>query len=388
MLRKCFFWSHLVVGICTGIIIFIMSATGVLLTYEKQIIDWDEARYSIVATQGEKTLTTDQVLNIAREKHPEENHIYIHWFNEKSRAIPIWAGNHRYLLSPYSGKVLQTGESTIVELLHFITELHRWLAMELEEDSFAKEITAYSNLFFLLLIVSGAYLWIPRRIRWSSIKSNLLLKKHIKNIHAKYFNWHHVFGFWALLPLFVIVATATLFHFQWANEIIYSAYGEETPAPRIRPETVKLLDGKQSYDYLFTVAKQHALDNSNEDWHSMWVEFGREKGSTRFYIDSSLGNNHANAYALFLDNDTADVVKVTRGSDWSEASQAWDVARYLHTGEYFGVIGQTIAGLASLAGCFLVYTGFLLSWRRLVSPYFRRLEKPNELNVLSKKDVV
>jgi uncharacterized iron-regulated membrane protein len=388
MLRKCLFWSHLVVGICTGVIVFIMSATGVLLTYEKQIIDWDEARYSVVASQGEQTLTTDQVLNIIREKHPEENHIYIHWFRKKGRAIPVWAGNYRYLLSPYSGEVLQTGESTIVELLHFITDLHRWLAMELEEDSFAKEITAYSNLFFLLLIVSGAYLWIPRRIRWSSIKSHLLFKNKTKNIHAKHFNWHHVFGFWAIIPLFVIVATATLFHFQWANEIIYSAYSEEAPAPRIRPETVKLLDGKQSYDYLFTVAKQHALNNGAEDWHSMWVEFGREKGNTRFYIDSSLGNNPVEAYALFLDNDTANVVKVTRGSDWSKASQAWDVARYLHTGEYFGVIGQTIAGLASLAACFLVYTGFTLSWRRLVSPYLRRLEKPNELNMLSKKDVV
>lgn len=157
---------------------------------------------------------------------------------------------------------------------------------------------------------------------------------------------------------------------------------------RIRPETIKLLDSKQSYDHLFTVAKQHALNYGAEDWHSMWVEFGREKGNTRFYIDSSLGNNPVEAYALFLDNDTANVVKVTRGSDWSEASQAWDVARYLHTGEYFGVIGQTIAGLASLAACFLVYTGFTLSWRRLVSPYLRRLEKPNELNMLSKKDVV
>jgi uncharacterized iron-regulated membrane protein len=373
MFRKCLFWSHLVVGVCTGVIVFIMSATGVLLTYEKQIIDWDEARYSVVASQGEQTLTTDQVLNIARQKHPEENHIYIHWFNKEGRAIPIWAGNHRYLLSPYSGAILLTGESTIVELLHFITDLHRWLAMELEEDSFAKEITAYSNLFFLYLILSGAYLWFPRRIRWSSIKSNLLLKKHMKNRHAKHYHWHHVFGFWAILPLFIIVATATLFHFQWANEILYSAYSMETPAPRIRPETVKLVDGKQSYDYLYTVAKQHALDNGAQDWYSMWVEFGREKGHTRFYIDSSLGNNPVEAYALFLDNDTASVVKVERGSDWSAASQAWDVARYLHTGEDCGVIGQTIAGLASLAACFLVYTGFTLSWRRLVSPYLRRL---------------
>ncbi|MGY0626884.1 MAG: PepSY-associated TM helix domain-containing protein, partial [Paraglaciecola chathamensis] len=35
-------------------------------------------------------------------------------------------------------------------------------------------------------------------------------------------------------------------------------------------------------------------------------------------------------------------------------------------GEYFGVIGQTIAGLVSLIACILVYTGMLLAWRRLI----------------------
>jgi uncharacterized iron-regulated membrane protein len=372
MIRKIFFWSHLVVGISVGIIVFIMSATGVLLTYEKQIIEWDDSRHSILPLEGEQRLTTDEVLRITREKHPNENHIYIHWINEKGRAIPVWAGKHRYLLSPYSGETLQVGRSPIVELLHFITDLHRWLAMELEEQSFAKEVTAYSNLLFLFLIISGAYLWLPRRFNWSSIKGHLLFKIHFKSHHAKHYNWHHVFGVWMLVPLFVIVSTATIFHFQWANGAVYGIYGEEAPGPRQRREPVELIDGKQPYESLFTVAKQHAVDNGSADWHSMWVELGRETENTHFYIDRSLGNNYDAAYALFLDNDTADVVRVKRGSDWSKGAQAWGVARFLHTGEYFGLVGQTIAGLASLAACFLVYTGFTLSWRRLVSPYLRK----------------
>jgi uncharacterized iron-regulated membrane protein len=38
--------------------------------------------------------------------------------------------------------------------------------------------------------------------------------------------------------------------------------------------------------------------------------------------------------------------------------------RYLHTGEAFGVPGQLIAGLASVGGVLLVYTGYALAWRR------------------------
>lgn len=54
----------------------------VLLTYEKQIIKWDDARHSVLPQLAEQRLTTDEVLRITRQKHPDENHIYIHWVNE------------------------------------------------------------------------------------------------------------------------------------------------------------------------------------------------------------------------------------------------------------------------------------------------------------------
>ena len=372
MLRKFLFWTHLVVGICIGIVVFIMSATGVLLTYEAQIIDWDDARHSVVAKDNEQRLTTDQVLHMARQLHPKENHIYIHWVNEKGRPIPIWIGPNRYLISPYSGEIIQTGQSTLIESLHFIKELHRWLAFEGKHQTIAKEVTAYSNLLFLFLIITGAYLWLPKRFNRKSLKSHLFFKKYFKNRHAKHYNWHHVLGIWAILPLFIIVITATVFHFHWANEILYGAYSETPPGPRQKRVPVDLINGQQTYEKLFNVAKQHAADNGASDWHSMWLEFGREVGNTRFYIDRTLGNNYDMAYALYLSNDTAEVIRVKRGSDWSNGDQAWGVARFLHTGEYFGLIGQTIAGLSSLAACFLVYTGFTLSWRRLMRPLKRR----------------
>lgn len=36
MIRKAFFWSHLT----AGLVILVMSVTGVLLAYERQITDW------------------------------------------------------------------------------------------------------------------------------------------------------------------------------------------------------------------------------------------------------------------------------------------------------------------------------------------------------------
>lgn len=376
MLRKTIFWSHLVVGIAIGLVIFIMSATGVLLTYEKQIKEWDEARHTAVPIAGQKRLSTDQVLHKLQQMHPDETHFYIRWVNETGRPIPGWAGQHSYLFSAYTGEILESGSSWIVESFHVITDLHRWLSLHGIAKAIGKNITAYSNLLFLFLILSGAYLWLPRKWRWSVIKSHLLFKRKPKNNHAKYFNWHHVFGFWALVPLIVVVSTATIFHFDWVNKTLYGFYNEEPAKRPKRIELPELVTGELTYEALFTEAKKHAAEHrantGDQDWHSMWLEFGRVEGQLRFYIDPSIGNNPANAYALFLNVNTAEVARVQKYTDWTPGGRAWTVGRYLHTGEYYGLIGQTLAGLASLAACFLVYSGFLLSWRRLVSPYFSR----------------
>jgi uncharacterized iron-regulated membrane protein len=59
-----------------------------------------------------------------------------------------------------------------------------------------------------------------------------------------------------------------------------------------------------------------------------------------------------------------------------EAGRQWrSWVRFVHTGEYYGVAGQTVAGLASLGGAFLVWTGIALSLRRFTA-WRERRSKP------------
>ena len=39
-IRRVFFWMHLAMGVSAGIIIMLMSVTGVMLGYERQMIAW------------------------------------------------------------------------------------------------------------------------------------------------------------------------------------------------------------------------------------------------------------------------------------------------------------------------------------------------------------
>ena len=42
--RTLIFWLHLLTGLSVGIVVLIMSVTGVLLTYEKQMTRWADTR--------------------------------------------------------------------------------------------------------------------------------------------------------------------------------------------------------------------------------------------------------------------------------------------------------------------------------------------------------
>ena len=44
LVRDVIFWCHLVVAVCAGLIVVVMSATGVLLTYQKQVTSWADRR--------------------------------------------------------------------------------------------------------------------------------------------------------------------------------------------------------------------------------------------------------------------------------------------------------------------------------------------------------
>jgi uncharacterized iron-regulated membrane protein len=61
---------------------------------------------------------------------------------------------------------------------------------------------------------------------------------------------------------------------------------------------------------------------------------------------------------------TGDVLRREAFANLTAGRQLRSWTRFLHTGEALGWVGQLVAGLASLGGCVLVYTGVALAWRR------------------------
>jgi uncharacterized iron-regulated membrane protein len=69
---------------------------------------------------------------------------------------------------------------------------------------------------------------------------------------------------------------------------------------------------------------------------------------------------------ITLDPFTGQVLRAEKYSDYNLGRRVRTWTRFLHTGEALGPIGQLVAGVASLGGVVLVYTGLALALRRLL----------------------
>ena len=93
-----------------------------------------------------------------------------------------------------------------------------------------KAITGVSNLIFLFIVLSGFYLWWPRAWTWTQFRQVLWFRGGLPS-KARDFNWHHVIGYWSLVPLAVIVWSGVVIGYPWASDLTFRMAGE-APPPR------------------------------------------------------------------------------------------------------------------------------------------------------------
>ena len=92
MVRSTIFWIHLVCGVVTGLVVLMMSVTGVILTYERQMLAWaDRATYP-APTPDAQRLTLEELVEAAKLRRPEFTPTTIVVRNEPDAAVVLGAG--------------------------------------------------------------------------------------------------------------------------------------------------------------------------------------------------------------------------------------------------------------------------------------------------------
>lgn len=413
--RKAIFWVHLAAGLLAGVVILVLGVTGVIMSFERQIL---EANTGVVVSKpaGEVSPKGPEELLAKHEGSQPAATAVIFNSDPEKPAVVQFGRNKALYADPYTGESLGEGNKGLKDFFAWTLRLHRWLTLDREVGN---KITGPANLTFLFLVVSGLYLWFPKRRTRSALKAVTTLQFRLKG-KARDWNWHNVFGFWACVPLFLIVVTGTVMSYTWANNLIFQAVGEPAPPPRgqggppggggaARPEGGRAMaaeggqrgerggrgEGREGGGRPRGEGGGHSHDHgpvslagldaglakvkaASADWQTISVAV--PKGETaQFTVSASHRGRPDLRRTLTVDLAGGEIVKNEGFESQTTGRKIRTFVRWVHTGEAFGWFGQLIAGLSALSAVVLVWTGFALSWRRFFKKKRAAAAGPAEL---------
>ena len=386
--RKVIFWIHLMAGLTAGIVVLVMSATGVVLAFEKEIIAWMErdAR-RVTPPANSKAMPLDELLANVRKAQPSARTAGMTIYANPDLAATVSLGRtNGFYVNPYTGEVKSQPATKTRAFMQTMIDWHRYLGAQSDNRPLGKAITGACNAAFCFLAMSGLYLWWPRQWTKKTLQSIALFERGLRG-KARDWNWHNVIGLWSAPVLIVLTATAMPISYRWATDFIYKLTRSEAPAPPSAAGAVRVPAPSSGATPLAYAELLAVVQKAAPRWQQITVRPGGgggargERGGERSsaasrgegrgepqavnFVVKQLDGSPRFVNAQFsLNPFTGEILRSERYSDYNLGRRVRSWTRFLHTGEALGPAGQLVAGLASLGGVVLCYTGVALACRR------------------------
>lgn len=365
--RKIILQIHKILGLITGVVLFIVSITGCLWVFKDEIESF-YTDYKYVTPQEQEFIISSKVKSIAEQIIPNKTiHGVVYGQPNEAIEVVFYQAEPDFFyqsvfLDPYSGKFIKKVDNDS-GFFSFVLKGHirLWLP-----EAIGSRIVSYSILLFLVILFSGFFLWIPRNKKnWRQrLKFDWNSKTRWKR---KNFDLHSVTGFYIASLGLVFAFTGCVMAFNWFYFIAYIGTGGDKAPQFILPQnistTITSSDTNPPYDQLIPIlyktyseAKSFELHYPENDSTTILVEVANSAGL------------YYNMDYLFFDQNTLQEVETTSiYGKYKNAGFADKVIRMnydIHVGSIGGLAGKIIAFLASLICASLPVTGVLLWYGR------------------------
>ena len=385
MHKTFWFQLHWFVGIVFGLTLFIIGVSGAILSYEKEILQAiNKDTYFVNIPQDKQILSTKEILEKYQTENPDSKINSVSFSSDKSSSVvlniaskdPKQRKGESIYLNPYTAEVLPKIEYR--EFFSFIRSLHRWLAFEGDARTIGKNIVAISTIACIILTIGGVIVYWPR------VKNNFL-RSFIFSIKSKnrafLSTMHSAIGMW-VVPFFLLMCfTGLYWSYDWYRSAMFKIMQVEQPK-RATPITqvVKSVEQKDN-----KVVKEENSENQPEilsyetaqkvaDIFNQNVSRDYKNANLRltplkdgFYTISYLyadATHFRESNSMEIDPNKSLVVKEAKFEDKKLNEQLMSSMLPLHSGEYFGWIGQLLMFIASSLMALFVITGYMLYFDR------------------------
>jgi uncharacterized iron-regulated membrane protein len=385
--RRVLFWIHLTAGCVAGLVILVMSVTGILLAYKRQIMHRADRASQWQPGPGAQRLPVEQLL-AAIQQAQGQMPTGITVRSDANDPVSFDFGRERtVLMNPYTGQMLGEESPRLRAFFSSVEGWHRWLAMRGERRPWGRAITGACNLSFLVLVMTGPFLWWPKEWNWTNLKKITLFRGGAWG-RARDWNWHNVLGFWCVAPLLLIVITGVIMSYAWANDLLYRMTGNKPPPAQAAGQGLtERNQGAASRRHSDPSAQGSEparfgrLDKAFAraslrvpDWRTITLRLpSNAAGPLTLSIDRGDGGRPDLRSQLTLDPVSGEIVRWEPFSSYNSGRQLRAWARFTHTGEAGGWLAETLAAIVSAGASLLVFTGLSLAVRRLLAWKGRRV---------------
>ncbi len=363
MFRRIIFWSHLVVGLIVGVVVFVLCLTGALLSFERQTVDWAESSARALPPAGVTQRMSHDELVASVSRSTGIHFGNVRYCNDPKMPARLGFGKGEGVLAnAYTGEVLGRGATALRGFYQFVRRLHTNLAMTASWMGAGGSIADACNVGFVVLLLTGSILWWPRKWNWRALRNSVAIRFDVRGKQRDW-NWHNALGLWALLPLIIMAGTGLVLSYRPVDQGVRE-FAKRHAAPAVVPAVVPA--GVEAPKALTPAGWPEifaSVERAMPAWRSMNLAANPQPHMQIAITAGTEGEPHKRA-TLTMDRDSATITQVKRWENLEPGDRARAIMRTAHSGELGGFIGQIVAGLGCLAGVVLVYTGFALSWRR------------------------
>lgn len=369
MHKTIWFKVHWFLGITAGIILLIIGTTGAILSFEKEIMKLiNSDSYYVKVVEGEERLSTKELLEKFQNSNPNAKINSISFSSEATSSTVITIqgegenarrGINKYV-NPYTAEVLP--DLVGKEFFLFVFKLHRWLAFPQEIREIGKQTVAISTISLIILIISAIVVYWGR-IKHAFFKSFTFKFKHKGRAFLS--TMHSAIGMW-VIPFYLLASLTGLYwSYDWYNNMLYKVAGVEKPKRQQSSQGQKTKEVNQSPKFDDVQKAVEMFDIFvQRDYSDATLRFPQKGTIYSFnYLDIDPAHYRARN-TLEVDINSWQLLKHEKYNDLALNERLMKSMLPLHTGEYFGIVGQIGMFISSLLMSLFTITGFMLYLQR------------------------
>lgn len=353
---------HLWLGLITGPVVFIVALTGAIYSFQEEIQNFTQD-YRFTKVEKKQFLEPTELIEAANNANPGRHvHAVMYHKAGKSAKVIYYSFEDGYYdfvyVNPYSGKV-QKVHDVKGSFFGFILAGHfnLWLPLEI-----GSVVVASSTLIFALILLSGLFLWWPKKNK--KLKQKFTIKWNAR-WRRKNYDLHSVLGFYAVLFGLLFAFTGLIWGFTFFKKGVYS-----------------LFSGGKSYVEYYEPSSTVLTDLDEQPLNKVWSRMKSEY-PTAEWIEIHIPHDEKHVIAAnanpdettywktdyrYFDQKTMDEKFVThqygRRHQASLADRVMRLNYDIHVGSVFGIPGKIVMCLLSLIIASLPVTGFLMWYGR------------------------